>query len=49
LVNATYWALGMEAKIAATSDVGIVGEYQPSHFSFNGHKKGVYPAQLTIK
>ena len=29
LVNACYWAIGIEAKIADKSDVTIVGEYTP--------------------
>ena len=49
LVNASYWAAGLESKITPTANVAIVGDYQPSHFSFNGHRKGVYPAQLAIK
>jgi len=46
LVNACYWALGMEEKIPAKAKVDIVGEYQPSPFKFGGHKKGVKPADL---
>ena len=32
LVNAAYWCLGMEAKIAAKSKVDVVGEYKPTPF-----------------
>lgn len=44
LVNASYWALGMEDKIPAQSRVDLVGEYDPLPFRFGGHKKNVYPA-----
>ena len=34
LTNAVYWALGMERKIPAKSDVRFVGEFVPSQFRF---------------
>ncbi len=43
LVNATYWCLGMEAKIPAKANVDLVGEYKPTSFGFGGHKKGLKP------
>jgi hypothetical protein len=46
LVNACYWAVGLEDKIPDKSDVRIVGEYKPSPFGFGGFKKGVRPADL---
>ncbi|MDZ4819658.1 MAG: ThuA domain-containing protein [Planctomycetota bacterium] len=46
LVNASYWALGLENQIKADSNVDLVGEYQPSKFKFNGAKPGVKPADL---
>jgi SAM-dependent methyltransferase len=46
LVNATYWALGMEGAIPARAKVDIVGPYEPSPFKFNGHRTGVRPADL---
>jgi hypothetical protein len=46
LVNATYWAAGLEDKIPAKSDVNIVGEFHPHHFGFGGFTKGVKPADL---
>jgi len=45
LVNACYWALGLEDKIAASSDVSLVGPYEPSNFKFNGFKTGVKPEE----
>lgn len=44
LVNACYWGLGLDDKIAAKSNVEIVGEFKPSKFSFGGYVKGKKPA-----
>lgn len=44
LVNATYWALGMEKKIPAAAKVDLVGEYKPTPFGFNKFTKGRTPA-----
>jgi type 1 glutamine amidotransferase len=46
LVNACYWALGMEDQIrsAPPSNVELVGEYRPLPFRGGGYKKGVKPA-----
>ena len=49
LVNATYWAIGLQDQITPAANVDIVGDYQPTRFSFNGFKKGVRPSQLGIK
>jgi hypothetical protein len=49
LVNACYWALGLEDKIPAKSNVDIVGEFDPTPFKFNGHKREVRPSDLTLK
>jgi len=49
LVNACYWALGMEDKIPAKSNVDIVGEYKPNPFRGGGFTKGVKPEDLAIK
>jgi hypothetical protein len=46
MVNACYWAIGLEDKIKADSNVSIVGKYKPSMFGFNAFKKGVKPADL---
>jgi type 1 glutamine amidotransferase len=43
VVNATYWALGMEDKIPEKSNVAIVGEFKPTKFGFNGFVKGKKP------
>ena len=49
LVNACYWAVGLEAKIPAKSDVALVGDYQPSNFKFNGFQPGVKPEAHVLK
>ena len=42
LVNACYWAVGMEGRgLRTKSDVTIVGAYTPLPFGFAAHKKGV--------
>lgn len=44
IVNAVYDLLGM--KVPPKADVALVGEYKPSPFGFDGHKKGVKPEDL---
>lgn len=44
LVNAAYWALGMENKIRPNASVALVGEYKPTAFGFNKFTKGRTPA-----
>jgi len=46
MVNACYWAIGLEGKISAQSKVDIVGEYNPNKIGFGGHKKGLVPADM---
>ncbi len=46
IVNGCYWALGMEDRIPARSNVELVGEFKPSLFRTNGFKKGVKPEDL---
>lgn len=46
IVNAVYWAVGLEKKIAARSNVDIAGDYKPLPFGFGGFRKGVKPADL---
>ena len=48
LVNACYWALGMEDRIPARSSVDPVGPYKPLPFKFGGFKPGVKPADLAL-
>jgi len=49
LVNACYWALGMEDKIPPTTNVDLVGEYNPNRIGSGAHKKGVKPSDLKIQ
>ncbi len=46
LVNACYWALGLEEKIPTTSCVEIVGTFEPTPFGFDGGRKGLKPGDL---
>jgi hypothetical protein len=46
LVNASYWALGMERKINSSASVDLVDEYHPHPFGFGDYVKGVRPAEL---
>jgi hypothetical protein len=46
LVNACYWALGMERAIAPKSKVDLVGAYKPLPFKFGGFARGRRPANL---
>ena len=43
IINATYWALGLEGKIPEKSNVNLVGEFKPTKFGFNGHVRGKKP------
>jgi hypothetical protein len=49
LVNASYWAVGLEDKIPKKSKVDLVGEYRPTRFGFNGYKKGMKPEDFAMK
>jgi hypothetical protein len=49
LVNACYWALGLESAIPAKSNVDLVGEYRPHPFRTDGFTKGVKPSDLAEK
>jgi type 1 glutamine amidotransferase len=46
LLNACYWAVGLDDKIPEKSDVAIVGTYEPRPFKNNGFKPGVKPSDL---
>ncbi len=49
LVNASYWAVGLENKIDPTSSVAIVGDYKPHPFGFGTYVKGVKPEDHASK
>ena len=46
LVNAAYWAVGLEKKIPAKAKVDYVGEYKPGWFGFGKFKPGLRPEDL---
>lgn len=46
VVNACYWATGMDSKIPPKADVRIVGTYDPLPFGFGGFQKGLRVADL---
>ncbi len=43
VVNASYWCMGLEDEISATSCVDYVGEYKPLASGFDYEKLGVIP------
>lgn len=47
LVNAQLWAVGMEDKITPDGEIGFVGPYHPTDFSFKSYRRGVKPADIT--
>jgi len=46
VLNACFWALGMEDQITPTLDVSFVGPYTASPYSPNAFQKNLYPADL---
>jgi type 1 glutamine amidotransferase len=46
VVNAAYWAVGLEKNIPAKSNVDFVGTYEPTMFGMDGFKKGKKPADF---
>ena len=48
LVNACYWAAGIEGQIPAQSQVDLVGAYAPSPIGFGDHRRGVRPQDHRI-
>jgi type 1 glutamine amidotransferase len=49
LVNACYWAVGLEDRISPKANVEIVGTYTPHPYEFGGFVKGAKPADLADK
>jgi len=49
VVNACYWAVGLEAAIPEKADVAIVGEYKPHPFGFGTHVRGTRPEDYATK
>jgi D-alanyl-D-alanine carboxypeptidase/D-alanyl-D-alanine-endopeptidase (penicillin-binding protein 4) len=48
VVNACYWAVGLEDKIPPKTTVDLVGEFKPTPFGFRGGKKGVKPSDHAL-
>lgn len=48
LVNATYWAVGMESEIPQKADVAFVGKYDPHSFLSEVYTAGVKPSDLAL-
>ena len=46
LVNGVYW--GLEMPVPQRAHVRLVGDYQPTDYSFDGFRKGVKPADLAM-
>lgn len=46
LVNACYWALGLQREIKPNLNVRLVGEYHPHPYGLNRFVKGVIPSDL---
>jgi type 1 glutamine amidotransferase len=44
LINASYWATGLEKNIPAKSNVDFVGSYEPTMFGMNSFKKAKRPS-----
>ncbi len=49
LVNACYWAVGLEQHISAESSVDLVGAYEPTSFGFKAFKRGVKPRDHRVQ
>jgi hypothetical protein len=49
LINASFWAVGLEDKIAARSTVDFVGEFRPLPFRLNGFEKGRKPSDHSLR
>jgi hypothetical protein len=49
ILNACFWAVGLEDKITATNTVDIVGSYQPTPFGFNRFQRGRMPRDLAVQ
>lgn len=49
LVNAAFWAVGLETQTEGKLYTDLVEPYTPTAFGFGGYKKGVKPGDLTPK
>ena len=49
VVNAAYWAVGLESKIPEKANVELIGEFNPTKYGFGDFKKGVKPSEHELK
>lgn len=49
VVNACFWATGLEDKTPEKADVNYVSEYKPTMFGFESFKKGTFPSKYELK
>jgi Trehalose utilisation len=49
LVNASYWAVGLENEVQPKANVDYIGPYNPTWFGFGKFAKGVKPEDLDMK
>jgi hypothetical protein len=49
VVNACFWALGLEQEISSKNNVEFVGTFAPTPFGFNQFRKGVMPGLLATQ
>jgi hypothetical protein len=47
MVNGCLWAVGLEEKIKPNLEIAFVGPYNPSTFSFGGHRQEVKPLDMS--
>lgn len=46
MINAAFWALGMEDAITSDMNIDFVGPYNPVPFAFDGYRLGVRPSDM---
>jgi hypothetical protein len=45
-LNAVLWAIGLESRIEAASDISFVGPYMPTPFAFDGYVREMKPSAV---
>ena len=48
VVNAAYWAVGLELRIPERADVAFIGKYEPHSFLSEVYTAGVKPSDLAL-
>jgi hypothetical protein len=48
LVNACFWATGLEKQIPERADVRFISDYQPTMFGMDLFKKGLKPSNYAL-